>query len=189
MKWDVRYAPSQAAEEEPTLPQSVVVGNVVFVSGCTCARRASSRPAGSRIRSSSRSRARGAPSRQAGSGMDNIVKTFFLLTSLDDYGRVRKTETEFYERYAPQLVTTPPAATLMVVPSLARPELLVQYEVDRCARPRHARLGSDVLPGVLGREGARLPARARKSTRSSRGASRSEICSSSRAVRRSITTR
>ena len=61
--------------------------------------------------------------------MDNVVKTFFLLTRLDDYGSVRKTETEFYERYAPQLVTTPPAATLMVVPSLARPEFLVQYEV------------------------------------------------------------
>ena len=61
--------------------------------------------------------------------MDNVVKTFFLLTTLDDYGSVRKAETEFYERHAPQLVTTPPAATLMVVPSLARPELLVQYEV------------------------------------------------------------
>ena len=61
--------------------------------------------------------------------MENVVKTFFLLTSLENYGSVRRTETEFYERHAPQLVTTPPAATLMVVPSLARPELLVQYEV------------------------------------------------------------
>jgi len=71
----------------------------------------------------------------AGGSMANIVKTFFLITSLDDYARVRKTETEYYEKHAPQLVTTPPAATLMVVPSLARPELKVQYEaigaVDR----------------------------------------------------------
>ena len=36
--------------------------------------------------------------------MENVVKTFFLLASLDHYGSVRKTETEFYERYAPQLV-------------------------------------------------------------------------------------
>ena len=42
---------------------------------------------------------------------------------------MRRTETEFYESHAPQLVATPPAATLMVVPSLGRPELLVQYEV------------------------------------------------------------
>src|SRR5262245_51026587 len=61
--------------------------------------------------------------------MESVVKTFFLLTDLDHYGRVRKTETDFYELHAPQLVTTPPAATLMVVPSLARREWLVQYEV------------------------------------------------------------
>jgi enamine deaminase RidA (YjgF/YER057c/UK114 family) len=61
--------------------------------------------------------------------MANVVKTYFLLTSLEHYGRVRAAETEFYERHAPQLVATPPAATLMVVPALAHPDLLVQYEV------------------------------------------------------------
>jgi enamine deaminase RidA (YjgF/YER057c/UK114 family) len=65
----------------------------------------------------------------AGSDLGNVVKTFFLLVDLADYGAVRKAETEFYERHAPQLVTTPPAATLMVVPALARPELRVLYEV------------------------------------------------------------
>jgi enamine deaminase RidA (YjgF/YER057c/UK114 family) len=65
----------------------------------------------------------------AGSSMDNIVKTFFLIRNLDDYAKVRKTETEYYEKHAPQLVTTPPAATLMVVPSLARSEFLAGYEV------------------------------------------------------------
>jgi 2-iminobutanoate/2-iminopropanoate deaminase len=60
--------------------------------------------------------------------MANIVKTFFLITDLGDYARVRKTETEYYEKHAPQLVTTPPAATLMVVPALGRPELKVEYE-------------------------------------------------------------
>jgi enamine deaminase RidA (YjgF/YER057c/UK114 family) len=57
------------------------------------------------------------------------VKTFFLLTALDDYGRVRAAETSCYERLAPQLVTTPPAATLMVVPALSQPGLRAQYEV------------------------------------------------------------
>jgi enamine deaminase RidA (YjgF/YER057c/UK114 family) len=65
----------------------------------------------------------------AGSTLNNVVKTFFLLTDLTDYAAVRKTETEYYERHAPLLVTTPPAATLMVVPSLGDPELRVQYEV------------------------------------------------------------
>jgi 2-iminobutanoate/2-iminopropanoate deaminase len=129
MKWDIRYASSQVADEEPTFAQSVVAGNVVFVSGCTCGKRG--KPAPRRVEDQvdlaleNTRRALEA----AGSRMENVVKTFFLLTSLDHYGRVRKTETEFYERYAPQLVTTPPAATLMVVPSLACPEFLVQYEV------------------------------------------------------------
>ena len=124
-------APSQSA---PT----VTVGNVVFVSGCTCDLAGETAP--SRVEDqvelalANTQRALEA----AGSRMENVVKTLFLLTSLDDYGRVRATETEFYERHAPQLVRTPPAATLMVAPALARPELSVQYEViaalDRDAR-------------------------------------------------------
>jgi enamine deaminase RidA (YjgF/YER057c/UK114 family) len=118
VEWDVRYAPSVVA-----------VGNVVFVSGCTCGRVGALAPRGVEEQVElALEKARGALE-AAGSGMENVVKTFFLLTSLDDYGRVRRTETEFYERHAPKLVATPPAATLMVVPSVGRPELLVQYEV------------------------------------------------------------
>jgi 2-iminobutanoate/2-iminopropanoate deaminase len=117
-EWDVRYAPNVVA-----------VGNVVFVSGCTCDR--VGRLAPRRVEEQvdlALEKARAALE-AVGSGMENVVKTFFLLTSLDDYGSVRRTETEFYERHAPKLVATPPAATLMVVPSFGRPELLVQYEV------------------------------------------------------------
>jgi enamine deaminase RidA (YjgF/YER057c/UK114 family) len=118
-----------APGEETAVAASVVVDNVVFVSGCTGAR--VGEPAPRRVEDQvelALEHARRALE-AAGSRMGNVVKTFFLLTRLDDYGSVRRTETEFYERHAPQLVTTPPAATLMVVPSLARPELLVQYEV------------------------------------------------------------
>lgn len=124
MSWDVRYASPQ-----PALAPSVVVGNVVFVSGCTGegTNAVTSRRVEDQVEAALERVRRTLEA--AGSGMDNVVKTFFLLTSLDDYGRVRKAETEFYERHAQQLVTTPPAATLMVVPALGQPELLVQYEV------------------------------------------------------------
>ncbi len=128
MTWDVRYAPSQMPGEETAIAASVAVGNVVFVSGCTGS---SGELVPRRVEDQvelALEHARRALE-AVGSRMDNVVKTFFLLTRLDDYGSVRKTETEFYERHAPQLVTTPPAATLMVVPSLAGPEHLVQYEV------------------------------------------------------------
>jgi len=102
---------------------------VVFVSGCTCDR--AGEAASPRVEDQVELALANAQLalEAAGSRMENVVKTFFLLTSLDDYGRVRATETEFYERHAPQLVRTPPAATLMVVPALAVPELRVQYEV------------------------------------------------------------
>jgi enamine deaminase RidA (YjgF/YER057c/UK114 family) len=125
--------------EETAFTQSVAVGNVVFVSGCTGGRGGAraSRQVEDQVELALENARRALEA--VGSRMDNVVKTFFLLTRLDDYGSVRKTETEFYERHAPQLVTTPPAATLMVVPALARPELLVQYEVV-------AALGRD-MPG------------------------------------------
>ena len=129
MKWDVRYASSQVAGEEPTRAQSVVAGNVVFVSGCTSGEEDQPGPRRVEVQVDQALQNTRRALEAAGSRMENVVKTFFLLTSLDHYGLVRKTETEFYERHAPQLVTTPPAATLMVVPSLARPEFLVQYEV------------------------------------------------------------
>ena len=128
-EWSVRYASSIAAGEESAIAQSVVVGNVVFVSSCTCDKGGERAP--ERVEDQvtlALKNTRGALE-AAGSRMENVVKTFFVLTDLDHYGRVRKTETEFYELYAPQLVTTPPAATLMVVPSLARRAFLVQYEV------------------------------------------------------------
>jgi 2-iminobutanoate/2-iminopropanoate deaminase len=114
--WTVRHFPEPA--------RCVVVGNVVFLSGCT------GNPDSVHVEDqvvAALDKARLAM-QAAGGSMANIVKTFFLITRLDDYARVRKTETEYYEKHAPQLVTTPPAATLMVVPSLARPELKVQYE-------------------------------------------------------------
>jgi len=50
---------------------------------------------------------------QAGSSMNNIIKTVFYIKNLDDYSRVRKAEVEFYQRHAPLLVEEPP--TTMVI--------------------------------------------------------------------------
>ncbi len=121
MDWTVRYFPEPA--------RCVVVGNIVFASGFT------GDPDSGDVEDqvvAALHKARLALE-AAGGSMANIVKTFFLITDLTDYARVRKTETEYYEKHAPQLVTTPPAATLMVVPSLARPGLRVQYEAIAAA--------------------------------------------------------
>lgn len=135
MNWSVSYYPKlsiggkaadpDGSKEHPRDAQCIVVGNLVFASASPD----QDTPGHiedqvnivlDKIRVAMET---------AGSSMDNIVKTFFSITSLDDYAKVRRTETEYYEKHAPQLVTTPPAATLMVVPSLARSEFLAGYEV------------------------------------------------------------
>ncbi len=66
---------------------------------------------------------------EAGSSMNNIVRTFILIKNLADYPRMRKTELEYYQKHAPLLVENPPASTFIVPASLARPELLVEIDV------------------------------------------------------------
>ena len=141
MDWNITYNPAywegkrlaypEVPKEHPKFAQSIAIGNLVFVSGCGGQDTLSGQPApdnaGDQV-TVALDKARKALE-DAGSSMENIVKTFFLVRSLDDYQAVRKSETEYYEKHAPHLIGKPPAATLMVVPELARPEYLVEYEV------------------------------------------------------------
>tara|TARA_B100000315_G_scaffold254406_1_gene295414 strand:+ start:3148 stop:4410 length:1263 start_codon:yes stop_codon:yes gene_type:complete len=141
MDWSIKYHPAywqgkrlaypEVPKEHPKFAQSIAIGNLLFVSGCggqdTLAGKPAPDNAGDQV-SVALEKARTALE-TAGSSMSNIVKTFFLVRSLDDYQAVRKAETEYYEIHAPLLIEQPPAATLMVVPELARPEYLVEYEV------------------------------------------------------------
>ncbi len=141
MDWSIKYNPAywegkrlaypEVPKEHPKFAQSIAIGNLLFVSGCSGQDTLSGQPApdnaGDQV-GVALEKARKALE-AAGSSMANIVKTFFLVRSLDDYQAVRKAETEYYEQYAPLLIEQPPAATLMVIPELARPEYLVEYEV------------------------------------------------------------
>lgn len=149
MDWDVKYVPEvwggkqlaypHVPKEHAKFAQSITVGNVVFLSGCVGQDSARGTPAPAGIEEQVVQALENARKgmENAGSAMENIVKTFFLVRDLTDYGAVRRTETEYYEAHAPYLLEHPPAATLIVVDSLARPEFLVEYEaigvVDRSA--------------------------------------------------------
>ena len=141
MDWGLTYNPAhwegkrlaypEVPKEHPKFAQSIAIGNLLFVSGCGGQDTLSGAPApdnaGDQVTVALEKSRKALEA--AGTSMENIVKTFFLVRSLDDYQAVRKSETEFYERHAPLLIEQPPAATLMVVPALARPEYLVEYEV------------------------------------------------------------
>ena len=66
---------------------------------------------------------------KVGSSMENIVKTLILLKDVKDYQMMRKTELEYYMKYAPRLVQEPPASTFLQPASLARPEFLIELDV------------------------------------------------------------
>jgi len=119
------------AAESPKFSRSVVVGNLIFVSGCQGMNPETIKTdtdvfeeqmiiALDKVRLAME---------EAGSSMNNVVRTLMLLKNLADYPRMRKTELEYYQKHAPFLVDNPPASTFMQVASLARPEFLVEIDV------------------------------------------------------------
>ncbi len=109
---------------------AVVAGNLIFISGCQGQNEETARVetdvfeeqmliALEKVRKCME---------EAGSSMDNVIKTLILLKRLDDYPKMRKTELEYYQKYAPMLVEDPPASTFMVV-GLGKPEYLVEIDV------------------------------------------------------------
>ncbi len=126
-----KLAYPHVAAEAPKFSRSVVVGNLIFVSGCqgmnpetvkteTDVFEEQMAIALDKVKMAME---------EAGSSMNNVVRTLMLLKNLEDYPRMRKTELEYYQKHAPFLVDNPPASTFMQVASLARPEFLVEIDV------------------------------------------------------------
>jgi len=115
----------------PIYAKSVVVGNLVFCSGMTAQDVETGEVlvddiAGQMVVVLDKVKA---TLEEAGSCMDNIVKTLMLLKDLKDYTVMRKTELAYYQKHAPLLVEQPPASTFIQPASLARPEFLVEMDV------------------------------------------------------------
>src|SRR5687768_3545427 len=104
MNWELKYYPEywggkklaypHVPLEHPKLAKSVVVGNLIFLSGCTGLDTITGKPTSSRLADQMKialDRARIAME-NAGSSMNNISKTLFLATSLDIYPEVRRLE-------------------------------------------------------------------------------------------------
>jgi 2-iminobutanoate/2-iminopropanoate deaminase len=66
---------------------------------------------------------------EAGTSMDNIVKTVIYLKRVEDYNVMRQTEREYWARYAPGLLEEPPASTFIQPASLSKPSMLVEIDV------------------------------------------------------------
>jgi len=116
--------------ESPKFARSVVVGNLIFISGCQGQNDETVKIETNVFEEQmviALDKVRGAME-EAGSSMNNVIKTLMLLKNLEDYPRMRKTELEYYQKYAPLLVENPPASTFMQV-NLAKPEFLFEIDV------------------------------------------------------------
>src|SRR5512139_2635177 len=117
-----KLAYPHVSAESPKFARSVVVGNLVFVSGCQGQNDETVKTETGVFEEQmiiALDKVRNAME-EVGSSMNNVVKTLMLLKNLDDYPRMRKTELEYYQKYAPLLVENPPASTFLQVASLAK---------------------------------------------------------------------
>ncbi len=109
--------------------RSVVVGNLIFLSGCQGANDDIGKVE-TAVFEEQMAIALGKIRRgleEAGSTMNNLIKNLILIRDLKYYPAMRRTELEYYQRYAPFLVDNPPVSTVMVV-QLAKLEYLVEIE-------------------------------------------------------------
>ncbi len=116
--------------EQGKFSRSVVVGNLIFVSGCQGANDQTMRVETDVFEEQmvlALNKVRRAME-EAGSSMNNVIKTLILMKDIKDYPKMRRTELEYYQKYAPFLVENPPASTIMGV-NLGKPEYLIEIEV------------------------------------------------------------
>jgi len=63
---------------------------------------------------------------EAGGSMNHMFRLFMLIKNMGDYARMRKTELEYYQKYAPLLVEEPPGSSPIQPRSLTRPGFLIE---------------------------------------------------------------
>ena len=126
-----RTYPLFYAGKKQRFARSVVVGNLVFVSGSSGRTMETGEVSSDNFKEQmivALDKIRGALE-ETGSSMNNIVKTVIYIKHLEDYQLMRDTELEYYKKYAPSLVEEPPASTCMQPASLAKPSMLVEIDI------------------------------------------------------------
>ena len=114
----------------PIYANAVVVGNLIFVSGMT----AQTFDDGNCLTHTAHDQTIVCYTKlkkvleDAGSCLENLVRTLVLFKDMKDYPVVRAAELEFFKENAPTLLEHPPGSTVLQAAALARPEFLVEIE-------------------------------------------------------------
>jgi 2-iminobutanoate/2-iminopropanoate deaminase len=111
--------------------RSVVVGDVVFLSGSSGRTLETGEVSSDKLADQMKialDKIRAALT-EAGTSMDNIVKTTIYLKNAEDFNLMRQLEREYWQKYAPHLLEEPPASTFIQPMSLSRPNMLIDIDV------------------------------------------------------------
>ena len=109
--------------------RSIVVGNLIFISGCQGANDETARVE-AMVFEEQMEIALGKIRRaleEAGSSMNNLIKNLIMLKDLKDYPAMRRTELAYYQKHAPFLIDNPPVSSVFGA-QLGKPEYLVEIE-------------------------------------------------------------
>jgi len=129
-----RTFPLIYAGKKQRFARSVVVGDLVFLSGSSGRTMETGEVSSNNVKEQmivALDKIKGALE-EAGSSMNNIIKTTIYLKHVEDYQVMRDTELEYYKKNAPSLVDEPPASTFIQPASLAKPSMLVEIDVIAC---------------------------------------------------------
>lgn len=111
--------------------RSVVVGDYLFVSGCSGQTLETFHASSNDLVEQTEvamEKVRGALE-EAGTSLNGIVKTLVYITRPEDSSTVENAIDNYFQRNAPELAEEPPAQTLVCIPGLHEPDLLVEVEV------------------------------------------------------------
>ena len=115
MNWTVKTYPRDDGKTRQPYSKSVVVGNLVFLSGMTGANPDTGEMDSDKIEdqvATALDKVRIALE-ETGSSMNHIVKITDYIKEVKDYPRMQKTELEYFQKHAPLLLKEPPACTLV----------------------------------------------------------------------------
>ncbi|MGI5971383.1 MAG: RidA family protein [Oscillospiraceae bacterium] len=130
MRGGVAQVYPNVRKNTPIFANSVIAGNLVFVSGQT----ALDDETGFCIDTTIQGQMETVMTHlkqaleEAGSSLEYMIKNTIILSDIKNYFAMRAAEQDFYRRHAPSLLENPPASTVFQAAAMARPEFLVEIE-------------------------------------------------------------
>lgn len=131
MDWEVKTYPMYYGKVRQPYSKSVVVGNLIFLSGMTGANSDTGEIDSNEVEDqvvTALDKVRMALE-EAGSSMNMIVKITRYIKDVDDYPNMQKAELEYFQKHAPLLLEEPPACTLVQPRCMDAPKFLAGVDV------------------------------------------------------------